>query len=408
MSIQFFPSEILAQIFATASQGNEGMIELTHVSAVSRWWRAATLCASELWLNIYILETDINHADVVLDDFQRSQERPVSLDLEFTSQEPHATPSQMRTFLESVVQSNIKRCRSLTVWATRPVWDAILATFEQETYPVLRALDIMEAFYWSREQPHPSPDELTFPLPRNHPLEKLVMHAMNVGDVMLPRMRALRVGDLRGLVGADGRINSWLLQGSRKLELCHLEIPPMHFQTVEERIPAASSVVHLKLARIHASSSAYGTQNDCAPFFDALETPQIRTLELEEFHGRVWEDFLFTLHTPTLKYPLLTILLLKSFDFQDLSYTGVTLFLRSFPGLESVVLTGCPLVTWECCIHVLMLHPALCPNVSLVEVNGVLLDRHEPLPFATARLLEDHEKRERRIQGRSFENQELV
>jgi hypothetical protein len=35
MSIQFFPSEILAQIFATASPGNKGMIELTHVSAVS-------------------------------------------------------------------------------------------------------------------------------------------------------------------------------------------------------------------------------------------------------------------------------------------------------------------------------------------------------------------------------------
>jgi hypothetical protein len=272
----------------------------------------------------------------------------------------------------------------------------------------LRALDIMEAFYWSREQPHPSPDELTFPLPQNHPLEKLVMHGMNVGDVVLPRMRALRVGDLRGLVGADGRINSWLLQGPRKLELCHLEIPPMHFQTAEERVPAASSVVHLKLARIHASSSVHGTQNDCAPFFDALETPRIRTLELEEFHGRVWEDFLFALHTPTLKYPLLTTLLLKSFDFQDLSYTGVTFFLRSFPGLESVVLTGCPSVTWECCVHVLMLHPALCPKVSLVEVNGVLLDRHEPLPFATARLLEDHEKRERRVQRRSFDNQELV
>ncbi|KAJ7331534.1 hypothetical protein DFH08DRAFT_966521 [Mycena albidolilacea] len=64
---------------------------------------------------------------------------------------------------------NIKRCRSLTVWATHPVWDAILAMFEQETYSVLRALDIME----------------------NHPLEKLVMQGMNVGDVVLPRMRAI-------------------------------------------------------------------------------------------------------------------------------------------------------------------------------------------------------------------------
>jgi hypothetical protein len=262
----------------------------------------------------------------------------------------------------------------------------------------------MAAHYWTKAEPNPPPDELIFPLPQNHPrLEELAMHTMSVGDVPLPRMHTLCVGgQLRRLVGADGRINRWLLQGPQKLEFCNLPIPPMHFQTEEERSTGASSVMHLKLARIYASTSVHGTQNDCAPFFDALQTPRIRTLELESFHGRAWEDFLFTLHTPTLKYPLLTALWLKSFDFQDLSYAMVRFFLRSFPGLESVVLTECPVSTWETVLHVLALQPALCPSVSVVEVNGVLLDRNEPLPFATTCLLEDRDEQKRRMFAQQY------
>ncbi|KAJ7685348.1 hypothetical protein DFH06DRAFT_1118833 [Mycena polygramma] len=249
--------------------------------------------------------------------------------------------------------------------------------------------------------PYPDPNELTFVLPQNHRLEELSIHGINVGDIALPHMRALRVGgQLQGLVSPDGQINRWLLHGPQTLELCNLPIPPMYFQT-DERGGGASSVLHLKLARIYASTTADGIQDDCAPFFDALQTPRIQTLELESFYGRAWEDFLFALNTPALKYPLLTALVLKSFDFQNLSYVGVGFFLRSFPGLESIVLAGCPLSTWEMVLHVLILHPELCASVDAVEVNGVLLNRRELLPFAMVGLLEDHENREHRAK-RSF------
>ncbi|KAJ6525617.1 hypothetical protein B0H19DRAFT_1275985 [Mycena capillaripes] len=397
MSIPLFPSEILTAIFGAMSLD---VLDITTVSHVSRWWRNAALGASELWLNIQVKDDDVNkHPDVVLAHFRRSQPRAICLELQFTSMEPPATPSQMQAFLQTVVQPNVQRCGSLTVQATQLGWDAIFATFGQETYPLLRVLDILAVHYWTRVQPH-ALEEFTFALPANHPrLEELAIYGINVGDVALPRIHTLRVGGkLRGLVTADGRINRWLLQGPQRLELCNLDIPPMHFQTQreEERSVWTSSVLHLKLAQIYASRSSYGTQNDCAPFFDALQTPQIQTLELESFHGRAWEDFLFTLSTPTIKYPVLTALWLKSFDFRDLSYAGVGFFLRCFPGLESVVLAACPLSTWETVLHILMLHSALCPSTFVVEVDGVLLDRKEPLPFAAASLLEGHEKRERR------------
>ncbi|KAJ6502390.1 hypothetical protein C8R45DRAFT_618339 [Mycena sanguinolenta] len=383
--IEFFPPEILAEIFTNLSQ--DPSEEITTVSHVSRWWRCATLGCSELWINIHILEKDVNHADVVLDHFGRSQQRPISLCLEFTAEEPPATPSQVHAFLKSVVRPNIARCDKLMIWAVHSAWEVILAAFEQETYPLLRELSILDLRH--------SSDELVFPLPQNHPLEELIMVAINVGEVALPQIRELHVSDFCRLVGADGCINSWLLHGPKKLELCHMEIPPMHFQIEEERVVGVSSVEYLLLSKIYASNTQ-GIQHDCAPFFDALQTPLIRTLQLEEFHGRVWEDFLFALQTPTVKYPLLTTLVLKSFDFQDLSYAGIAFFLHSFPALEWIMFFDCPLATWECCIHTLMLRPTLCPSVFAVVVNGVLLNRNEPLPFATACLVEDEEASEHR------------
>lgn len=362
------------------------MLDVTAISHVSRWWRDAALGASELWLNVHIGHYGTKHASVLLEHFRRSQGRPISLEIRFTAP---TTPPQLHAFLKAVVQPHLWRCCSLSVQATRPNWDAISATFGQETYPQLRTLDIMALHTYITANPQPNPtNELTFVLPSNHPLEELSTHAMNVG-VALPCIRVLRVGGpLGSLVGADGHVNRWLLDGPQRLELCSLVIPPMHFQTGEERSAGTSSVVHLKLSRMYASRSLHGTQNDCAPFFDALQTPLIRTLELESFHGRVWEDWLFALNTPIRKYPLLTTLRLKELNFQKLSYAGVGFFLGCFPGIESLVFVGCPAATWESAVHVLMLHPELCPSVSAVEVNGVLLAREEPLPFASC-LLEE-------------------
>ncbi|KAJ7741590.1 hypothetical protein DFH07DRAFT_55749 [Mycena maculata] len=385
--IQSFPLEILGEIF-TAPELD--VLDVTSASHVSRWWRDAALEATELWLNVSIRDCDTEHADVVLDHLQRSRCRPICLELLFTSKESPTTSLEIRALLEAVVQPNIRRCRSLTAQATRANWDAILATFGRETYPLLRTLDIMFVHFSTTEHPLRDPgQEITFPLPENHPLDELAVYSMNVGNVVLPQMRALRVGGLLdGLVGTDGRINRCLLDGPQRLELRNLAIPPMQFQT-EEESRATSSVVFLKLSRIYASTSPHGTQNDCAPFFDALQTPLIRTLELEKIYGRAWEDFLFALNTPKQKYPFLAELLLTSFDFQRLSYAGVAFFLSCFPGLETVVLSGGPSSTWESVWHVLMLHPSLCPSVGAVEANGVLLNREEPLPFACACLLEE-------------------
>ncbi|KAJ7709745.1 hypothetical protein B0H17DRAFT_236322 [Mycena rosella] len=390
--IRFFPAELLAVILAAPALDASDVATASHVS---RWWRDAAVGASELWLNVRIKDRATNHADVVLEHFRRSQQRPICLEIQFTSKTPPFTPSQLRAFLEVTVKPNLGRCRSLTMRATPPSWDAFSATCGEEPYPLLRTLEVTTVHIVTKLTLQS--EEPRFALPQNHPLEQLSLHAMSVGDVQLPCMHMLRVGgQLRGLVGADGQINRRLLDGPRRLEICSLAIPPMHFQTQDEDDTEVSSVEHLKLSWMYASINGHGGQNDCAPFFDALQTPLIRTLQLESFHGRVWEDFLFSLNVPTPKYPLLTTLQLTTFDFQQLSYEGIGFFFCCFPGLEAIVFVRCPLSTWESAVHVLMLHPALCPSLSAVEVNGVLLNREEPLPFATVILLAEDASTRRR------------
>jgi hypothetical protein len=386
--IRSFPPEILAAIFAARAQVAS---DLNAISHVSRWWRDAAIGASELWLNMKIEDYDTNHLEVVLQHFRRSQGRPISLEILFTSEEPPATPPQLLAFFEVAVKPNLQRCWSLTVHATRPVWDALSVVCGEEAYPLLRVLDVMapQSFVdWNSLAN--LEDELTFTLPPNHPLEELSVHAMGVGEVHLPCIRVLRAGGrLRRLLGPDERINRWLVNGPQLLELRSFTIPSMHFQTEDEQSLPASSVQHLKLSWMYASRRADGGQNDCAPFFDALQTPSIHTLELESFQGRVWEDFLFALNTPTRKYPELTTLRLKAMNLRDLPYVGVSFFLCCFPELEVVTLDGCPVSTWESVVDVLVLHPDLCPSVTVVEVNDVMLNRQEPLPFASACLLEE-------------------
>ncbi|KAK7020479.1 hypothetical protein R3P38DRAFT_3272476 [Favolaschia claudopus] len=387
--IQSLPSEILIQIWATVSQHKiRRLIPITQVCAR---WRAVALGASELWLDIQIFERDINHSEVVLEHFRRSQDRPIRLELQLISRKRLATSSRIHTFFQSVVLPNIWRCWSLTVRGTTRAWEVVLPQLAHQTFPLLRELDIADVEYWLSVSSPPNRQDLTFPLLANHPIEKLAMHAINVGQVALPCLRALRVGDMDGVIGDDGYINEWLLEGPESLELCRWVIPAMYFQTADDRVRGVSSVKHLKLAHLHASTTTEGTQNDCAPFFDALETPAIRTLELEAFHGRVLEDFMFSLQPQTVgtaKYSLVSRLTLRSLDFPKPSYRAVAFFLVSFPALESIAVIDCPQPTWECCIQVLTLDPTRCPKVSTVEVNGVRLERNEPLPFALADLLD--------------------
>ncbi|KAJ7097776.1 hypothetical protein B0H15DRAFT_619201 [Mycena belliarum] len=382
--IRTFPSEILAKIFGTPPLN---AADVSAVSHVSRWWRVAAVGASELWVDVHIEDNDVNHTEVVMEYLRRSQARAISLKIRLSSRPSPVTLPQLCTFLEATVKPNLRRCRSLKVQATRQSWIAISAVFREETYPLLRLLDVMAVHFFAKssQRPGASTEELTFALPPYHPLQELSLHTMSVGNVPLPALHALRLsGRLHNIVGADGRFNRWLLEGPRKLELCRLAVPAMQFHGQDEESTNMSSVLHLKLAWIYASMDGHGAQNDCVPFFDALQMPLLRTLELESFHGRAWEDFLFALNTPKLKYPRLTTLHLKAFDFQGLSYPGVSFFLSCFPELGSVILTGCPLSTWEAVLDVLMLHPDLCPCLDAVEINGVLLYREEPLPFACA------------------------
>ncbi|KAJ7510036.1 hypothetical protein B0H11DRAFT_1900433 [Mycena galericulata] len=356
--IQSFPSEILGEIFAAAGLDE---FDVNSASHVSRWWRKAALAASELWLNIQIRDYDSKHTAVVLDRFRRSSCRPISLKLQFTSRESPTTPRE---------NARVPRGHSPAQSSALPFFDCggnpaeLGCDFSHiwpGTYPLLRTLDLMLVHFYTRENPQPDPaEEITFPLPENHALEELALYTINVGNVVLPQMRVLRLGGLLAqLVGPNGRINRWILDGPQRLELHRLPIPRMHLQTEEAPRASTSSVVYLKLSGIYASISAHGTQNDCAPFFDALQTPLIHTLELEHFYGRVWDDFLFALSTPKPKYPLLTTLRLKEFKFRKLSYASVGFFLCCFPGLESLVLTGCPSSTWESVWHVLTLQSVI-------------------------------------------------
>ncbi|KAJ7046972.1 hypothetical protein C8F04DRAFT_1227115 [Mycena alexandri] len=400
MSIGSFPPELLAQIFAAASLNTR---EITEISHVSQQWRNAVLGASELWLHVHITDYDLEHIDIFLEHLRRSQQRPIQLQLELVSSQPIATLTQTRAFFEAVVVPHLTRCYSLTIHAERPVWEVFLAVCGQQTFPLLRKLDVMD-LHWDHG---PSPENLAFPLPLIHPLKELAVHTMSIGHATLPLLRVLRAGGhLLRLVGPDGRIDRWFLDGPQRLELCDLPVPRMHFQTEEERSNAISSVVYLKLSKLFASISTHGTQNDLTPFFDALQTPNVRTLELESFYGRAWDDFLFSLSVHKTKYPRLTALVLKSFDFRDREehFARTKYILRSFPGLESVVLVKCPASTWEIVLYVLMLYPTLCPSVHMIEVDGVLLERNEPLPFALACLYPD--KREERRRQAFFSDQD--
>ncbi|KAJ7174006.1 hypothetical protein C8R43DRAFT_633589 [Mycena crocata] len=102
------PSEILVEIFAE--------LDTLDITDTSHWWREAILRASNLWLNIEIMDYDTNHAEVVLDHLRRSQQRPISLVVKFFPRPPTSS-SGIRTFLEAVIQPNLVRCRSLTVHA---------------------------------------------------------------------------------------------------------------------------------------------------------------------------------------------------------------------------------------------------------------------------------------------------
>jgi hypothetical protein len=351
------------------------MTDIVGASHVSRHWRTAALGASELWLSMLIRSYDLEHDHVLLELLRRSGERKISLELQFTQRGPDST--RLQEFLEAVVKPSLHRCRTLIVDAKKTTWDIILFAFDQEIYPSLRVLKLNCAIG----------SGVLFPLPDNHQVEEVTLYHVELDDVPLPCMRSLRViGRLVSMVETNGKeLNRWFLDGPETLEFSDLTIPPMGF--AQEEITPTLTVLRLTLARIRPTTTTAGVEYDCAPFFDCLQTPLLRSLALDSLRGRTWEDFLFSLDTPQAKYPLVTTLSMKFFDFQDLAYAGVAFFLRAFPALTSIILVKCKMPTWESIIHVLMLDPTLCLDLRGVEVDGVFLDREEPLPLAFAPLL---------------------
>ncbi|KAJ6630604.1 hypothetical protein B0H10DRAFT_2427710 [Mycena sp. CBHHK59/15] len=376
--IHTFPSEILGEIFLASH-----FKEVISASHVSRQWRQAAIGTSELWLSVGIHDRNVKHSDVLVTLLQRSQRRKICLQLHLMS--PPVDRRQLQDFMV-LVKPHLCRCHTLTVYAPRSRWERLLLpAFDLETWPSLRHLEIASILPApATSVPHNPIDQPVFPLPGHHPLQILALRGIDVGEVPLPHMTTIRVtGRPRRLVGDDGCLNRWFIDGPLAVALEGVAIPDMQFQ--DEDTPAyGGSVQHLTLSKLIAAVDEHGLQTDCTPFFDALQTPHVRTLHLEAFYGRVWDDFLFSLNTAKPKYPEVARLRLLRFDFQGLPYAGVLFFLYSFPALTCVVLAGCNTGTWESLIHVLMLHPphTLCPSLDHIHVDGVLLNRVEPLPFA--------------------------
>ncbi|KAJ6534566.1 hypothetical protein B0H10DRAFT_2204548 [Mycena sp. CBHHK59/15] len=411
-----FPPEILAKIFGFTTYRT-----LIQVPLVCHRWREVALDFAGLWVNISIHSHDIGYATIICDVLARSRQRTFFLEIKF--EPPISRDSvQLRNMLETAVMPHLSRCFGLHIRAQRGDWMVIIPILQAVELSQLRALS---AENFADSPPPPTSTRVTQsspaltlpPVPILPPAPTLVpiadRPAPPLPDLILtmPPEVPLRHLRLRGLspdgmhnldslhienqssrmLSPDGRISRWLLDSPALLKLEDMCIPIMSGGNQSNAQAAhASPVRHLVLSRLRptmrirpAADGARG--HDCTPFFAALQTPNVRSLELDRFphRSRVFGDFLRSLPESQEKYLQVAELTLRGLRFPTISSVFLSFVLGSFPTLEHLKLFGCYPGTWEMVMGVLEMDPKLCPKVKGVHLDDdeTILPRDDPLPF---------------------------
>jgi hypothetical protein len=377
-----FPYELLLQTFKFLPNAHS----IVRASLVCIRWRDVALENSELWVNIDVYMEDIWHAGVLSQLFRRSKQRPIRLDLSllWTDEDIHYT--RLRHMLEQVVKPHLRRCFSLRVSADDDAcWSQIIPVVAGEQLPALRALQLCNyAAEPSGACPYPSPPvDLVFPLPPIHQLRSASLRGISLGDVAVPNLKNLTIGYHLPELVQHGNI----LANVSELTIEDMSVPLVDYPS-NDIVAPSTTLQHLILrdlcATLRASPDTNNQYEDsCLPFFRCLNTSLLRSLVLDHFDfvGRIWDDFLTSLPVSGDKYPLVTELTLRRMELQDMSYDDLEFLFAAFPALMRLILEECHSDTVASVVEILDLCPALCPNVTKLEVDDGFALRNGPVAF---------------------------
>ncbi|CAK5264938.1 unnamed protein product, partial [Mycena citricolor] len=269
-----FPVELLASIFAHLSSDTR---QLYRVSQVCRSWKEAAFGDSSLWLNITIRNTDVKHVDLVSAQLARAGQRLISMNLDLHP--VVVDPQDLLAFATGLFKSNLYRCHTLKVTASSAVWRILLLSLENESFPNVGVVGITIM---------PPRAGLGFrgciPLASVDGVGHLEMSGTSAIRWPFREVRCLRLtGQHAQLIDRDGHLNDWLTNGPQTLEFVDFVVPPMRLQLAQDSA-RISTIQELKFAALHPAKTDAGDESDCAPFFEALNTPALVTLELGVFH----------------------------------------------------------------------------------------------------------------------------
>ncbi|KAJ7842026.1 hypothetical protein B0H14DRAFT_2781837, partial [Mycena olivaceomarginata] len=343
--LQIFPLEVLSETFTVAEMSH--VVVLSHVC---RQWREAALGDSALWLEIGVCNRDVHHIPIIIQLLQRSKGRKISIGMDFRDLQRPENPALFGRLLR-LVRTHLWRTCHLFIYAQWQTWQMIIAAFGNQAYPNLSLLDVEPVFSppvqtrdWGLQIPPNGMAEpfaghtallqpVVFSIPHNH---RLRVNGITLANTRFRNLALIRISGNHppNLVGSDGRLNRWLLDGPKSLYLENMQIPPMLAyvpQNLEER--KISTITHLILsglsARSRAATGADGLpEHSCIPFFDSLYTPRVRCLQIDRWHlhSRVWTDFLEWLPEDT-RFPYVVDLRITGMHLQGMDYDGIAFFL---------------------------------------------------------------------------------
>ncbi|KAJ6568804.1 hypothetical protein B0H19DRAFT_1231947 [Mycena capillaripes] len=410
--IQTFPYEVLSQIFiVTETFPKAPYADAVILSHVCHHWREAAVGDSSLWLQIGVCHRDVRHIQVIADLLRRSKTRKISIGMDFGAVQRPANPALFGRLLR-VIRAHLSRTCHLFIYAQWQTWQAIVMAFATQTYPSLTLLDVelippaMRSGPWVYRVPvnggpaliavRTAPQRpVVFRIPHYHPLlNRLRISGISLGNAPLPNLALIRISGKTtpNLVGTDGRLHRWLLDGPKSLYFEDMQVPPMLSyvpQDIEHR--QISTITHLILSGLRASPRAVPgvdgqLEHPCIPFFDSLYTPELRCLQIDrwDISSRVWQDFLSWL-PEDIRFPCVVDLRITGMHFEGMDYLDVAFFLGSFPHVRHVRLEDCWPGTWESALDILQMDETLCPGLQKIRLSdNLIMLRNDPLPFATA------------------------
>ncbi|KAK7007874.1 hypothetical protein R3P38DRAFT_2792009 [Favolaschia claudopus] len=422
--LQTFPYEVLSEIFlfTVASGALMSPKKALALSHVCQQWHYAALSDSTLWIGVAhgLCTRDLLHVDTVVQLLRRSGTRQIGMSLDFT-ETPNAQDVQQLRRLLIVVRLHLPRIHSLYIRASYKWWQEIIGKFFRETFPVLRSLDIEvlcpPRVRYSQEESHilwfnslesqdpmptrPAPHPpVTFPFPRSHALlEKVYLSGITLTTPCLPSAQLIRIGtnSIHNLLGSDGRLNRWLLDGPMGLAFEDFDVLPMERYRPQNAtdIPR-STVTHIMLNNIRAAYSGRPDdefEHSCVQFFDALfrSTPLVRCLALVDWdlESRVWRDFVRWLglrySQTTHRRPFPNVIELRMHGmFEQFNERRARWFLSAFPLLRTIRIERCREGTWEMMLDALRHDDTLCPSLKRIRLDdGLMVYRYSPFPFAS-------------------------